>query len=156
MNKKYLVALLLVTILSLSTGLIFAGGQKTQSRSENTAILTIDTKNNEYTIEKDGEVDKGSVNYSANIDTDKFYNICNFTSIDTEKLTVTSHSNNPGDLHLKAVKSKDNSVHYSTNGLKLKPGESWTTKGNLKGFWTKYTIIAKASVKGNYTFTLKW
>ena len=50
MNKKYLVALFLVTILSLSTGLIFAGGQKTQSRSENTAILTIDTKNNEYTI----------------------------------------------------------------------------------------------------------
>ena len=76
MNKKYLVSLLMVTILSLNTGVIFSGEQKTQSRSENTAILTIDTKNNEYTIEKDGEVNKGYVNYSANIDTDNFYNIC--------------------------------------------------------------------------------
>ena len=54
------------------------------------------------------------------------------------------------------IKNKDGSIHYSTNGLNLKPGESWTTKGNLKGFGTMYTIIGKSSVKGNYTFILKW
>lgn len=153
MSKKYFLVLLGITILTSSIGFAFADGQKVESK--NTAILTIDTENNKYTIEKHGEIDRGSVKYSANIDTDNFYNVCNLSSIDIGKLTITNHSSNPGDLHIQAVKSKDYSVHYSTNGLNLKPGESWTTVGYLSPF-TKYTIIAKSAIKGNYTFTLKW
>lgn len=154
MNKKHFLVLLGITVLTSSIGIAFADGEKLESK--NTAIIMVDTENNKYTIEKNKESDKGSVKYSANIDTDYFYNICNITSIDIEKLTITSHPSNPGDLHIKAIKNKDGSIHYSTNGLNLKPGESWTTKGNLNGFGTIYTIIGKSSVKGNYTFILKW
>ena len=110
MSKKYFLVLLGITILTSSIGFAFADGQKVESK--NTAILTIDTENNKYTIEKHGEIDRGSVKYSANIDTDNFYNVCNLSSIDIGKLTITNHSSNPGDLHIQAVKSKDYSVHF--------------------------------------------
>ncbi|MFI3211283.1 MAG: hypothetical protein R3Y64_09600 [Peptostreptococcaceae bacterium] len=158
MNKKLSS---LVTILLLGTASVFASGQElglqeSKSEPENTAIITLDTEKNEYTIEYDGKQEKGSLITTATVGTDNFYNIATFTSIDTQKLTVTSASNNKGNLHVKAVKSKDHTVHYSNNGQNLSPGGKWTTAGGLSGFGEKYTIIAKASVKGSYSLSLKW
>lgn len=155
MNQKHIIGLsALIATLSLGSVSAFANEPKTEPT--NTATLTIDTENNEYTIEQDGKLEKGSLTTTATIGTDTFYNVATFTSVDTQKLSVTSASNNPGNLHVKAVKSKNNTVHYSNAGLNLKPGGKWTTAGGLSGISTKYTIIAKASVKGNYTLSLKW
>ena len=155
MKKKYIIGLSsLIAISSLNSTSIFANNQNT--KFTNTATLTLDTENNEYTLEKDGKLERGSLTTSAVIGIDNFYNIATFTSIDTGKLTVTSASTNSGKLHVKAVKSKDNTVHYSTGSLNLSPGGKWTTAGGLSGLGTKYTIIAKASEKGTYTLSLKW
>jgi len=155
MKKKYKFGLLsLVGILSLSSISVFANDKNLES--SNTATLTLDTENNEYTLEKDGKLERGSLTTTTGIGNDNFYNIATFTSVDTGKLTVTSASTNKGKLHVKAVKSKSNSVHYSTGSQNLSPGGKWTTAGGLSGLGTKYTIIAKASVTGTYTLSLKW
>ena len=54
MKKKYKFGLLsLVGILSLSSISVFANDKNLES--SNTATLTLDTENNEYTLEKDGK-----------------------------------------------------------------------------------------------------
>lgn len=156
LNKKYITGLALAAILTMNTVSAFAETPDNATLTEepqNELTMVVDYDTNEYKIIKDGEViERGSSSPSATLNTDAYYTVTAFTSIDTGKLTVTSNRNNPGRVAVRAV--KDGKTHYSIP--ELSPGTSWTTAGGLSAF-TKYTITSKAlQTKGTYSFTLKW
>lgn len=157
MKKKYLAGLALAGILASNTLSVFAGEISNNSLSsehlENEATMIIDYDNDEYKVIQDGVlVEKGSTSTSANLNTTDYNNVTGIHSIAgvNQKLTVTSSRSNPGNVRMRAVKS--GTTHYAIDTLA--PGTSWTT-GNLT--WnTYYTITAKATKSGVYSFTLKW
>jgi hypothetical protein len=125
-----------------------------EGKELNTCILTIDFDRDVYTLTTiDGEP-FGSASPTASLTSTGYSTIQTFTSIDTGKLSITSSSANKGNVDLRAVKVKDNVVHYSTASA-LTPGNTWITAGGLSAF-TNYRVEGKASSGGTYSFTMKW
>lgn len=156
LKKPYITGFALTMILAINTT-----GEVAQAldnkiitkKSANELTLIVDYDKEEYRILKDEQViERGSSSPTATLNTDAYYTVTTFTSIDTGKLTVTSSINNPGRVAVRAV--KNGTTHYSI--AELSPGTSWTTAGGLSAF-TKYTITSKAlQYKGTYVFNLKW
>jgi hypothetical protein len=148
LNKKFVaISALIITIISII---------KFTHTDKSSAILTINTENNKYSIEtQDKIIEKGSFSTTTGIGSDTFYNITSFINIDSQNFSIINMDTNPGDLHIRVVKYNDGLTHYSNGSQNLTPGHKWTTSGNLDIF-TQYIITAKASAAGLYKLILNW
>ena len=93
-----------------------------------------------------------AVSYSANLETDVFYNIGAYTSVISNSPVIVSEEKNIGDVYIRLVDG-DGGIVGSV--VVISPGQT-VTLDDISAISGTCTIQGKAvDTNGEYTFTLK-
>lgn len=96
--------------------------------------------------------EENAVTYSANLETDAFYNIGAYNSTTSDSPAIVSDKNNIGNVYIRLV---DRNGGIVGSDIIIEPGET-VTFDITSAFTGTYTIQGKAiENNGEYLFTIK-